>query len=96
MNQGDRTPEKSRDTKAKVESQAQDPPVEQYDSSQNTAAEAESFVRLQQCVERKEYLPESEGDLARKLRDYSIIWLRWQRKLSTWHNYVQHEWENLT
>ena len=87
------TPERSRATKAKakVKSQAQDPPMEQRDSSQSGAAEAESIIRLHRFVERKEYLPELEGDLARKLEDYSIVWLCWQRKLSKWHNYVQHE-----
>ena len=78
------TPERSRSTRAKTTSQG-------HNSDQSGTIDAQSITKLQQCNECKQILPELEGDLARRLGDYSTIWPCWQCKLSNWSNYVQHE-----
>ena len=92
---GQETPQKSKTAKTKGESKVQDPPVQQHATSPNGESDETNFVRLQQCLECKDYLPELEGDTARRIGDLSIVWLCWQCKLSKWHKYVQHNWEAL-
>ena len=87
---GQETPQKPKAAKTKGETKVQDPPVQQYATSPNGESDEPNFVRLQQCFECKDYLPELEGDTARRMGDLSIVWLCWQCKLSKWHKYVQH------
>ena len=52
---------------------------------------ANDYVMVNMCDNCKEYLPQQQGDVARRIGTLCAVWLCYNCKSRVWSRYIQHE-----
>ena len=86
----EKTTKQSKNNKS-IGPDSQVPTMEENRMNIDGAITANDYEIVNICDNCEEYLPQQQGDVARRLGSLCTVWLRYNCKNIVWSRYIQHE-----